>query len=333
MAQDVYSRVAEKMKNEQFTEDEIRTVAKAKEQISSYTTGGSVIGGLSALALVRAKNMKGLQGIAITTGGFLIGSQLGLIMGALKGVRTIQSIPNFQRVMNIVQEVRDEESGLGSPGAPRGSGAGIGGGPHRQDPRPSVPSISYQRTSSAQQPRGPELLSDDAVELQEQQLQEFNARDGYHGGHDPSKAPHDQGSAWAYAQQRAKEIQNHSTSWGQVRQQNTPKSAWNDIREGRRGTELKGDQDMEGRDDELNQSSNNRSPTRTTSTTTTSTTTAAAATAAERKASAWDRVRQGEANGLLNQDAAPDGPSAFPRTREDLESRPSRQKNRYGDAL
>jgi hypothetical protein len=37
MAQDVYSRVAEKMKNEQFTEDEIRIVAKAKEQISSYS--------------------------------------------------------------------------------------------------------------------------------------------------------------------------------------------------------------------------------------------------------------------------------------------------------
>ncbi|KAF9353172.1 hypothetical protein BGX34_011750 [Mortierella sp. NVP85] len=360
MAQDVYSRVAEKMKNEQFTEDEIRIVAKAKEQISSYTTGGSVIGGLSALALVRAKGMKGLQGIAITTGGFLIGSQLGLIMGALKSVRTIQSIPNFQRVMNIVQEVRDEGPGLGSPGAPRGSGAGAGGG--RQDPRPAMPSISYQRTSSAHQVRGPELLSDDAVELQEQQLQEFNARDGYHGGHDPTKASHDQGSgnvllyffflprigvnnnarafarvvvSWAHAQQRAKDIQSHSTSWGQIRQQNAPKSAWNDIREGRRRTQLKDDQDLEGRDDELNQSSNNRSPrtTTTTTTTTTLTTTAAAATATERKTSAWDRVRQGEANGLLNQDAAPDGPSAFPRTREDLESRPSRQKNRYGDAL
>jgi len=59
--------------------------------------------------LVRAKNMKGLQGVAIATGGFLIGSQLGLIMGALKSVRTIQSIPNFQRVMNIVQEVRYEK--------------------------------------------------------------------------------------------------------------------------------------------------------------------------------------------------------------------------------
>jgi len=134
--------------------------------------------------------------------------------------------------------------------------------------------------------------------------------------------------AWAHAQQRAKEIQNHSTSWGQIRQQNTPKSTWNDVREGRRRTQLK-DEDLEGRDDELNQSSNNRSPRSTTTTTTTPSTT----TAAERKASAWDRVRQGEANGLLNQDAAPDGPSAFPRTREDLESRPSRQKNRYGDAL
>jgi len=92
---------------------------------------------------------------------------------------------------------RDEGPGQGSPAAPRGS-AGGGGGPHRQDPRPTMPSINYQRTSSAQQARGPELLSDDAVELQEQQLQEFNGRDGYHGGHDPTKAPHDQGSGNVY---------------------------------------------------------------------------------------------------------------------------------------
>jgi hypothetical protein len=58
------------------------------------------------ILLARARNFKGLQAMAIATGGFLIGSQLGLVMGAMASVRTIQSIPNFKRVMNIVQEVR-----------------------------------------------------------------------------------------------------------------------------------------------------------------------------------------------------------------------------------
>lgn len=59
-----------------------------------------------AVILARAKNFKGLQAMAIGVGGFLIGSQIGIIMGAMASVRTIQSIPNFQRVINIVQEVR-----------------------------------------------------------------------------------------------------------------------------------------------------------------------------------------------------------------------------------
>ncbi|KAG0334808.1 hypothetical protein BG004_000249 [Podila humilis] len=81
------------MKYEQFTDEEIKTVEKAKDQISSYA---------------KSKNFKGIQGIAIATGGLLIGSQIGLIMGAMSSLRTIQSIPNFQRVMQIVQERLEE---------------------------------------------------------------------------------------------------------------------------------------------------------------------------------------------------------------------------------
>lgn len=35
-ATDVYSRISEKMRNENFTEEEIKTVEKAKGQLSSY---------------------------------------------------------------------------------------------------------------------------------------------------------------------------------------------------------------------------------------------------------------------------------------------------------
>ena len=33
---DVYSRISEKMRNERFTEEEIKTVERAKGQLSSY---------------------------------------------------------------------------------------------------------------------------------------------------------------------------------------------------------------------------------------------------------------------------------------------------------
>jgi thymidine phosphorylase len=43
MSQDVYSRISEKMKNEQFTEEEIKIVGKAKEQLSNYSMHAYVL--------------------------------------------------------------------------------------------------------------------------------------------------------------------------------------------------------------------------------------------------------------------------------------------------
>lgn len=296
------------MKNEQFTEEEIKIVGKAKEQLSNYTTGGSTLGGLVGLALARSMKYKGLQGIAVAAGGVLIGSQVGLVFGAMKSVKTIQTIPNFRRVLNIVQEVREEKSGLSGPGGPRGSG-----GPTRHDHGPIAPVPGHQRVPA--QPQGPELLSDYVVEQQEQHLQAFReGKDGYHGGNDPTKMQPDQTNAWAHAQQRTKEIQSNSTNWNQIRQQNMPKSVWNDIREGRHSGEPKdGDADIDLDQDRNSTGNSNNSPPPKTTT-----------------LSGWNRVRQGEANGF---DTTRDGPSAFPRTREDLESKPSRQKNQYGDIL
>ncbi|KAG0301560.1 hypothetical protein BGZ97_002738, partial [Linnemannia gamsii] len=182
MSDNVYAKISEKMKNERFTDEEIKTVEKAKEQLSSYTSGGSVIGGAAGLMLARAKNFKGLQAMAIGVGGFLIGSQIGILMGAMASVRTIQSIPNFQRVINIVQEVREEGAAAAAGGAaPRGP---RNNGPLQHDRAASMPSAGTQRFPI--QPRlGSELMTDDAVAQQVQPEQGFKDGDGYHGGRDP----------------------------------------------------------------------------------------------------------------------------------------------------
>ncbi|KAF9344854.1 hypothetical protein BGX26_003822 [Mortierella sp. AD094] len=304
MSSDVYTRISEKMKHEQFTEEEIKIVGKAKEQLSSYTTGGSVIGGLSGLMLARAKNFKGIQAMAIATGGFLIGSQIGLIMGAMSSIKTIQSIPNFQRVLNIVQEVRDETSGTGERR-----------GQPQHDRAAGFPSAGIQRFPT-QQNRS-ELITDFAVEQQNQQFEGFKDGDGYHGGNDPTgQSRVDQSSAWSQAPQRAKELQNHSNNWNQIRQQNMPKSAWNDVRGGNHRSKTANDEiDEENASDN---SSNHGSK---------------KISGVKPALTGWDRVRHGDANGFVNNGTAPDGPSDFARTREDLESRPSRQKNQYGDTL
>ncbi|KAF9577646.1 hypothetical protein BGW38_007017, partial [Lunasporangiospora selenospora] len=215
MSSDVLGRIAEKMRQEDFSEEEIKIVESAKGQISAYTTGGSVVGGTTGLLLV---------------------------FGALKGIRTIQAIPNFQRVLNIVQEVRyeaatgnqvnhqhqhNEQAGMMPGGGQRASGQA---GPFSQLPQPPSLSSSPQRNQ-----RGSELMSDEAVAHQEHSFQGFKGGDGYHGGNDPSGpgSKLEPSNAWSQAEQRTKEIHQNSSNWSQIRRQNLPRSAWDEVRDGR----------------------------------------------------------------------------------------------------
>lgn len=43
---------------------------------------------------------------ALAGGGFLIGSQMGLVSGALAGVRTIKTLPNSEHLMGLVRDVQ-----------------------------------------------------------------------------------------------------------------------------------------------------------------------------------------------------------------------------------
>ncbi|KAF9438095.1 hypothetical protein BGZ76_009788 [Entomortierella beljakovae] len=282
MSNDVYSKISERMKQEQFTEEEIRIVGRAKEQLSSY---------------VRAKNLKGIPAAAIAAGGFLVGGQIGLLLGAMSSIKTIQSIPNFQRVLNIVQEVREETTGqTGQRVQPQ------------HDRAPSFPPTGYQRPPI--QSGRSELISDDMVDQQNQNFEGFKNGDGYHGGNDPNGSSKiEQSSAWSHASERAKEIQSNSASWGQIRNKTLPKSAWDGVRDGNIGSKsASSDKD----DDSANSSSNdNRNI---------------------NKVTGWDRVRLGDREGSLNGGAGYDGPSDFARTREDFESKP-RQRNQYGDTI
>ncbi|KAF9921531.1 hypothetical protein FBU30_008410 [Linnemannia zychae] len=319
MGDNVYAKISERMKNEQFTEDEIRIVEKAKGQLSTYTTGGSIVGGAAGLMLAKAKNMKGIPGLMVAAGGFLIGSQIGVIMGAMASVRTIQTIPNFQRIVNIVQEVRED----GATGGPRGGRSG----PLQHDRAATMPSAGTQRFPV--QPRlGSELMTDDAVAQQIHPDHDFKTGDGYHGGQDPNASVSQNtvrsDSAWAHVDQRAKELHEKSPGWTEIRRQNMPRSAWTDIREGRKqtsssSTDTENDDDHDRRNhDGLSDNKQTRS------------------TLSTARTTSWDRVRRGEAgsDGFVGaRGSSLDGPSEFPRTREDLENKPSRQKNRYGDAL
>ena len=64
------------------------------------------MGAATAFLLAKRKKFNPIQMLALTGGGFLMGSQMGLISGALAGVKTIQSSPNPQRLVSVIREVQ-----------------------------------------------------------------------------------------------------------------------------------------------------------------------------------------------------------------------------------
>lgn len=54
----------------------------------------------------KRKRFAPLQVFALAGGGFLIGSQMGLISGSLAGVKAIKELPDPQRLVNLVRDVQ-----------------------------------------------------------------------------------------------------------------------------------------------------------------------------------------------------------------------------------
>ncbi|KAI8083910.1 hypothetical protein BDF21DRAFT_360819 [Thamnidium elegans] len=106
---DVYARVRDKVKEHELTEQEIKAIDKARDQLQSHSYTGGIVGATTAFLLAKRKKFNNpIQLLAVTGGGFLMGTQMGVISGALAGVKTINSLPNPQRIINVVREVQAE---------------------------------------------------------------------------------------------------------------------------------------------------------------------------------------------------------------------------------
>ncbi|KAI9361503.1 hypothetical protein BD770DRAFT_434457 [Pilaira anomala] len=105
---DVYARVREKVKEHELTEQEIKAIDTAREQLQTHSYTGGIVGATTAFLLAKTKKFNPIQLLALTGGGFLMGTQMGVISGALAGVKTINSLPNPQRIINVVREAQLE---------------------------------------------------------------------------------------------------------------------------------------------------------------------------------------------------------------------------------
>ncbi|KAI9488236.1 hypothetical protein BDB00DRAFT_877622 [Zychaea mexicana] len=220
MNEAVYDRVRERVKEYNLSEQEIKAIDTARQQLNTHTSLGGMTGGLVAYFLGKRKQFKPLQVFAVAAGGFLIGSQMGLVSGSLAGVKTIKQLPDPQRLVNLVRDVQKEMIQTRGHPLPRGPtpppGAGAPG-PHGQQ----------QMSSNA---TGDEFSMDDyndyaKLESGFENDQALPPQHPQQKQREPSTS-----DSWTNLQHEKASSRHQESAWDKIRTQNAPDSAWAKLR-------------------------------------------------------------------------------------------------------
>ncbi|KAG2213599.1 hypothetical protein INT46_002751 [Mucor plumbeus] len=210
---DVYARVREKVKEHNLTEQEVKAIDTARDQLQTHTYSGGLAGATAAFILAKSKKFNPIQLLALTGGGFLMGSQVGLISGALAGVKTINTLPNPQQAMKGRQGVNGHNQGGGNA-APTIR-------PHQMTPQELHEAQSPQDQFS---PDINENTSGDRVWGNRQTLNNVNKKNNGEmditDETDPLSRNH--------AQRNQQSAQ--PSAWDKIRSENLPNNTWSKIR-------------------------------------------------------------------------------------------------------
>ncbi|KAG2198087.1 hypothetical protein INT47_011922 [Mucor saturninus] len=215
----VYARVREKVKEQNLSEQELKAVDTAREQLQTHTYTGGLIGATTAFFLGKKKKFNPIQLLALTGGGFLMGTQMGVISGALAGVKTIQSLPDPKRLIGVVREVQIE--------AMKGRQSGGGGAPPTISPHQMTP----QELHEAQSPQ--DQFSPDHVENQQGGGKSAwnNKRSLSHTGElDMTDETDPLSRQEATATTRHLKQQQQQSAWDKIRAESLPNNTWSKIR-------------------------------------------------------------------------------------------------------
>ncbi|CAO3600681.1 unnamed protein product [Absidia cylindrospora] len=171
-----------------------------------------------------------------------MGSQVGLIIGALAGVNTIKALPNPQRLVNVIREVQLETLNARGGPLPKAPASGTGRASPINDTASTYPSLSSssQFQFTEMQPDdsfasedlalhggytrpGSEFQSDQAVQLQQQ--------NGWNTNWQQSSASTKQSPWQQQQQQQQSSSAGQPSKWDQIRSESLPNTAWTRIRQ------------------------------------------------------------------------------------------------------
>lgn len=106
--QNLHAKLKDRVEEYNLSPEEVAAIDRARGQLSSHTTFGGFIGAATGAFLGIRRRFSPWASFALAGGGFLIGSQMGLVSGALAGVRTIKTLPNSEHLINLVRDVQNE---------------------------------------------------------------------------------------------------------------------------------------------------------------------------------------------------------------------------------
>ncbi|KAI9323699.1 hypothetical protein BX666DRAFT_1889512 [Dichotomocladium elegans] len=217
MNEAVYERVRERVKDYNLSEQEIQAIDKARRQLNTHTSLGGFTGSLVAFLLGKRKKFAPMQVFALAAGGFLIGSQMGLISGSLAGVRAIKELPDPQRLVNLVRDVQKEMIQARGQQGPL---------PRAPQPQP-VPINSDNTGSYTAHGTIDEFSADEASDYSKLSSEFENDRtDGFSN----STARQDSSSSWSKLQTEQRGVNNRDSAWDKIRAQSAPDNAWAKLR-------------------------------------------------------------------------------------------------------
>ncbi|KAI8390189.1 hypothetical protein BD560DRAFT_361915 [Blakeslea trispora] len=220
---DVYARVREKVKEHNLSEQEVKAIDTARGQLQTHTYTGGMAGASTAFLIGKRKRFNPFQLLAVVGGGFLMGSQVGLISGALAGVKTINSLPNPQRIINMIREVQLEAMKGRMPNTPQQQ---INRGTQSSHVQPQL--MSSRELNDAQNPQdqfAPDINQDATKELGWSDMA-INSQ-GNKGDRDMTGEvdPFTRQSTEAGRQQAQQ-----PSRWDKIRSENLPNNTWAKIR-------------------------------------------------------------------------------------------------------
>ncbi|CAO3626617.1 unnamed protein product [Cunninghamella blakesleeana] len=232
----VYARVIEKAKEHHLTNQEIKAIDKAREQLNSHTNLGGFVGSLSAFLIGKGKKFGPFPLLALAGGGFLMGSQIGLISGAVAGVKTIKELPNPQRLVDVIREVQLEyvtasRNGMVPPHTQTSNNS-------RRQPISDIPSPSASLPSVT--PDLDEFVTEDSKvhgeynskgsEFQSDKVVQQQQRNGWHFNTNNNSNNNNQPNIQVQVLNQQQQQQQEPNAWDKIRSQNLPNTTWSKIR-------------------------------------------------------------------------------------------------------